>query len=374
MTAECTRTKLRFQGLDGRDVVGRFDGGEITSDAGGVLLREVEQRTRILGRLSECFTDHRDPDRIEHSVVALIKQRVLGLCLGYEDLNDHDELCRDRLLALLCDRDDLTGEFRRLESDRGKPLAGKSTLNRLERTPLEGPEGAYKKIVADPAGMDELLLEVFVEAHPEPPEEVILDVDATDDPLHGKQEGRFFHGYYKRYCYLPLYVFCGEHLLRARLRTADRGAAHGVVAELEPIVRRLREAWPQVRITVRGDSAFSNDELMVWCEKEGIDYVLGLAQNDRLKRRIATRMETVRQLQRAMGEAVRQFQELRYQTHKSWSCERRVVAKVEHLPRGKNPRFIVTSVPVQECDGRRLYEEVYCARGDMENRIKGAPG
>ena len=198
MTAECARTKLRFQGLDGRDVVGRFDGGEITSDAGGVLLREVEQRTRILGRLSECFTDHRDPDRIEHSVVALTKQRVLGLCLGYEDLNDHDELCRDRLLALLCDRDDLTGEFRRVESDRGKPLAGKSTLNRLERTPLEGPEGAYKKIVADPAGMDALLLEVFVEAHPEPPEEVILDVDATDDPLHGKQEGRFFHGYYKR--------------------------------------------------------------------------------------------------------------------------------------------------------------------------------
>ena len=370
MTAECTRTKLRFQGLDGRDVVGRFDGGEITSDAGGVLLREVEQRTRILGRLSECFTDYRDPDRVEHPVEALIKQRVLGLCLGYEDLNDHDELCRDRFLALLCDRDDLTGEFRCVESDRGKPLAGKSTLNRLERTPLEGPEGAYKKIVADPAGMDELLLEVFVEAHPEPPEEVILDVDATDDPLHGKQEGRFFHGYYKRYCYLPLYVFCGEHLLRARLRTADRGAAHGVVAELEPIVRRLREAWPQVRILVRGDSAFSNDELMVWCEKEGIDYVLGLAQNDRLKRRIATRMETVRQLQRAIGKAVRQFQELRYQTHKSWSCERRVVAKVEHLPRGKNPRFIVTSVPVQECDGRRLYEEVYCARGDMENRIK----
>ena len=161
MTAECTRTKLRFQGLDGRDVVGRFDGGEITSDAGGVLLREVEQRTRILGRLSECFTDYRDPDRVEHPVEALIKQRVLGLCLGYEDLNDHDELCRDRFLALLCDRDDLTGEFRRVESDRGKPLAGKSTLNRLERTPLEGPEGAYKKIVADPAGMDELLLEVF---------------------------------------------------------------------------------------------------------------------------------------------------------------------------------------------------------------------
>ena len=337
MTTECTRTKLLFQGLDGREVVGRFDGGEITSDAGGVLLREVEQRTRILGRLSQCFTDYRDPDRIEHPVEGLIKQRVLGLCLGYEDLNDHDELCRDRLLALLCDRDDLTGELRRLESDRGKPLAGKSTLNRLELTPAEGPQGQYKKIVADPAGMDELLVEVLLEAHQEPPEEVVLDVDATDDPLHGKQEGRFFHGYYQRYCYLPLYIFCGDQLLCARLRSSNRGAAHGVVPELQRIVRRLREAWPQVRITVRGDSGFCHDELMVWCEEEGVDYVLGLAQNDRLKRRIETQMEVVRKLQQESGEAVRQFQELRYRTRQSWSCERRVVAKVEHLPPGSEP-------------------------------------
>ena len=305
MNAECTRTKLRFQGLDGRDVVGRFDGGEITSDGGGVLLREVEHRTRILGRLSECFTDYRDVDRIEHSVEALIKQRVLGLCLGYEDLNDHDELCRDRLVALLCDRDDLTGEFRRVESDRGKPLAGKSTLNRLELTPVEGPKPEYKKIVADPAGMDELLVEVFLEAHAKAPEELILDLDATDDPLHGKQEGRFFHGYYKRYCYLPLYIFCGEHLLCARLRSSDRGAAHGVVPELKGIVRRLREAWPQVRITVCGDSDFSKDELMLWCETEGVDYVFGLAQNPRLKQPIATAMEAVRQRRQASGKAER---------------------------------------------------------------------
>ena len=265
--------------------MGRFDGGEITSDAGGVLLREVEQRTRILGRLSECFTDRRDPDRIEYPVEALVKQRVYGLCLGYEDLNDHDELCRDRLLALLCDRDDLTGEFRRLESDRGKPLAGKSTLHRLEPTPTKDPPGRNRKIVEDPVAMDALLLDVFVEAHAEPPKEVILDVDATDDPLHGKQEGRFFHGYYKRYCFLPLYVFCGEHLLCARLRTSDRGPAHGVVPELARIVTRLREAWPQVRITVRGNSGFCNDELMAWCEAEEVDYVLGLAKNDRLKER-----------------------------------------------------------------------------------------
>ena len=269
---------------------------------GGVLLREVEHRTRILGRLSECFTDHRDPDRIEHSVEALIKQRVLGLCLGYEDLNDHDELCRDRLLALLCDRDDLTGEFRRVESDRGKPLAGKSTLNRLELTPAEGPKQQYKKIVADPAGMDELLLEVFLEAHAKAPEELILDLDATDDPLHGKLEGRFFQGYYKRYCYLPLYIFCGEHLSCARLRSSDRGAAHGVVPELKGIVRRLREAWPQVRITVCGDSDFSKDELMLWCETEGVDYVFDLAQNSRLKSPIATAMEAVRQRRQASRE------------------------------------------------------------------------
>ena len=370
MNTECTRTKLVFQGLDGRDVVGRFDGGEITSDAGGVLLREVEHRTRILGRLGECFTDRRDPDRVEHSVEALVKQRVYGLCLGYEDLNDHDELCRDRLLALLCERDDLTGELRNRKSDRGKPLAGKSTLHRLERTPSKGPQGRYRKISEDPAAMDALLLDVFVEAHAEPPEEVILDVDATDDPLHGKQEGRFFHGYYKRYCFLPLYVFCGEHLLCARLRTSDRGAAHGVVPELARIVGRLREAWPQVRITVRGDSGFCNDEVMAWCEKEDVDYVLGLAKNDRLKKQIAPKMEVVRLLQKSLGKAVRRFQELRYRTRKTWTCERRVVAKVEHLPRGENPRFIVTSVGREECDGRTLYEEVYCARGDMENRIK----
>ena len=378
MTAECTRTKLRFQGLDGRDVVGRFDGGEITSDAGGTLLREVEQRTRIPGRLSECFTDYRDPDRVEHPVEALIKQRVLGLCLGYEDLNDHDELCRDRLLALLCDRDDLTGEFRRVESDRGQPLAGKSTLNRLELTPLEGPKGRVQEDRGRPGGDGRAAAGgVCGSASGSPPEEVILDVDATDDPLHGKQEGRFFHGYYKRYCYLPLYVFCGEHLLvcaaaHGGSRRGPRGGG-GVGTDREHgCVKR----GPRSGSLVRGDSAFSNDELMVWCEKEGDRLRPGVgAERSAEAEDRDPRWRAVRQLQQASGKAVRQFKELRFQTRKSWSCERRVVAKVEHLLRGKNPRFIVTSVPVtRNAMGRRLYEEVYCARGDMENRIKGAPG
>ena len=371
MTTQCNATKLTFHELDSREVVGRFDGGEITSDAGGLLLREVEKRTRILGRMSECFDDHRDPERIEHSVESLVKQRVMGLCLGYEDLNDHDELCRDRMMALLCESDDMKGERRHKESDRGKALAGKSTLNRMEMTPAKESDRRYKRIEADTAGLDALLVDVFLEAHEdEAPVEVVLDVDATDDPLHGEQEGRYFHGYYKNYCYLPLYIFCGEHLLCARLRSADVDGASGVVEELEGIVMRVRAKWPWVRVIVRGDGGFCRDELMAWCEGEGVEYVLGLPKNTRLVKLIGDEMEEARRLHEDSGEAVRLFKELRYRTRKSWSCERRVVAKVEHLSGGGNPRFIVTSIPVEQWSGRALYEEVYCARGEMENRIK----
>ena len=245
MTTQCTEEKLIFHDLDSREVVGRFDGGEITSDAGAIVLREVQKRTGILGRMSECFEDHRDPQRIEHTVESLVKQRVMGLCLGYEDLNDHDELCRDRLMALVCDSDDVNGERRHRESDRGKALAGKSTLNRLELRPERDKHRRYRKIEADTAGLDALMVDVFLEAHEgDAPIEVVLDVDATDAPLHGEQEGRFFHGYYKSYCYLPLYIFCGHHLLCARLRTADEDAAGGVVEELEGIVERIRAQWP----------------------------------------------------------------------------------------------------------------------------------
>ena len=371
MTTKCTTEQLAFQGLGRRTVVGRFDGGEISSDGGGLLLREVEQRTQILRRLSECFIDHRHPGRIEHSVESLVKQRVLGIALGYEDLNDHDELCRDSVLAMLSGCTDLTGAGRVRPSDRGKPLAGKSTLNRLELTPVEsGADERYKKTVADFVAMDALLVDVFLESYETAPEEIILDVDATDDPVHGHQAGRFFHGYYRHYCYLPLYIFCGEQLLCARLRTADRDGAAGTVEELAFIIGRLRVRWPAVRIIVRGDGGFCREELMSWCEGQGVEYVLGLAKNARLKALIAEELQQAKAEYESSGEAARVFRECRYQTLESWSRERRVVGKAEHLSKGANPRFIVSSIPSEEQDARTLYEDLYCARGDMENRIK----
>ena len=369
METECTASKLEFQGLAGRRVEGRFDGGEITSDAGGVVLREVERRTGMLSRLGACFADHRRADRVEHPVERLVKQRVLGICLGYEDLADHDELGRDRLLALLCDCADVDGARRRRASDRGMPLAGKSTLNRLELTPAAGPEARYKKTVADTAAMDALLVDLFVEAHGAPPAEIVLDVDATDDPVHGGQEGRFFSGHYDCYCYLPLYVFCGEHLLCARLRSASSDGAHETVAELERIVSRIRERWPSVRIAVRGDSGFCREEIMAWCEASGVGYAFGLRRNERLEAMSAAAMYEARIMNEATGEAQRVFDDQSYAAH-SWSRRRRVVAKAEHNGFGANPRFVATSVGAGEMDSEELYEDFYCIRGDMENRIK----
>ena len=372
MTTKCNTEQLAFQGLGRREVVGRFDGGEISSDGGGLLLREVEQRTQILRRLSQCFTDRRDPARIEHALESLVKQRVLGIALGYEDLNDHDELCRDSVLALLSECSDMTGSGRVRLSDRGKPLAGKSTLNRLELTPAveAGLKHRYKQVVADFVAMDALLVEVFLESYETAPGEIILDVDATDDPVYGHQAGRFFHGYYRHYCYLPLYIFCGEQLLCARLRTADQDGAAGTTEELACMIERIRARWPQVRIIVRGDGGFCREELMSWCEGQGVEYVLGLAKNPRLKALIADELQQAKAEYEAGGEAARVFKECRYQTLTSWSCARRVVGKAEHLSKGANPRFIVSSLPSEEYDARTLYEDLYCARGDMENRIK----
>ena len=371
MPTECNRDRLEFQPLEKRELVGIFDGGTITSDAGGLLLREVDAKTGIIGRLAECFTDYRDPELIEHTVAELVAQRVYALALGYEDLNDHDQLRHDPLMAVLAGKDDPTGRDRARERDRGKALAGKSTLNRLELSPPRADENSrYKKITADLARMESLLTDLFLEAHPTPPKQIILDFDATDDPIHGHQLGRFFQGYYKKYCYLPLYVFCGEHLLCAQLRPADQDGAAGSVAKLAGLVERIRQRWPDVRIIVRTDSGFCRENLMRWCEDHRVDYVVGLAKNARLRSEIDLELELARAEFEATGEPARRFRDFRYQTRESWSRERRVVGKAEHLAKGSNPRFVVTSLSEDEYEGRSLYEDVYCARGEMENRIK----
>jgi len=371
MKTECNPTQLEFHALGRREVIGRFDGGRITSDAGGLLLREVDQRLGLLARLGACFSDYRNPNSVEHSVQALVAQRVYGLALGYEDLNDHDVLRKDSVLALLVGKQDLTGEARVREQDRGHPLAGSSTLNRLELgTPTSAPDDRYKKIAADPAALDRLLVDVFLESQPRPPREIWLDLDATDDPLHGHQEGRFFHGYYRCYCYLPLYIFCGEHLLCARLRPSNQDAAAGSVEELERIVAQIRARWPKTRIVIRGDAGFCREAIMAWCEANQVRYVLGLARNERLQRALGKEMEEARATHERSGKSARRFRDFRYRTRKSWSCERRVVGKAEYLPNKANPRFVVTNLPPRQASAKRLYETLYCARGDMENRIK----
>ena len=373
MKTECTKKRYLFQALGRREILADFNGGTITSDGGGLLLREVEKRTNILDRFAKCFTDHRKQDLIEHSVLDLVSQRVFAIALGYEDLNDHDELSSDQLLAVMVGKSDPTGEYRLLQRDKGHALAGKSTLNRLELTPEDaGPESRYKKIVMNTEAIDALLVDTFIESYPKPPKQIILDVDATDIPLHGKQEERFFHGYYDTYCYLPLYIFCGEELLCARLRPANIDGAAGTVEELKRIISRIRVAWPHVKIVVRGDSGFCREDIMSWCEApdNNIDYLFGLAKNNRLIKEIEDELAEAKVMFECSGEPSRRFKDFCYQTLNSWSKPRRVVGKAEQLAGRSNPRFIVTSLSKEEYDARSLYEDEYCARGDMENRIK----
>jgi len=371
METQCIPEQMEFQHLGRRVVIGRFDGGAISSDGGAVLLREVDKRTGISERLARCFRDYRKSERIEHPVLSMIRQRIGGIALGYEDLNDHDRLRHDVVMGLLSEKDDPSGSYRFGKTDQGKPIAGKSTLNRLELTPEDADsKSRYKKIVADGAAIDELMVAIFIDSYPSAPSEIVLDIDATDDPLHGNQEGRYFHGYYAEYCYLPLYIFCAEHLLCARLRPADKEPASGVLAELRRIVEQIRAAWPEVRIIIRGDSGFCRDEIMKYCEGHQLDYVLGLAKNSRLKKALQTEMAEAQKLHQSTQKAARVFKDFRYQTRKSWSCERRVVGKAEYLAKGENPRFIVTSIKSELFDPRALYEDFYCARGEMENRIK----
>jgi hypothetical protein len=371
MTTECNQSTFAFHPLGSRQVTAAFDGGTITSDGGVLLLRELEVRTGLLWKLAQCFDDHRDPDLIEHTVKELVTQRVFALALGYEDLNDHDTLRHDPLLAAAAGKRDPLGQKRVDRRDRGKALAGKSTLNRLELTPVGArAQSRYKKIVARHADLESWFVEAFLQLAPQPSGQIVLDLDATDDPLHGHQLGRFFHGYYDGYCYLPLYIFCGQHLLCAKLRPADIDAAAGSVKQTAAIVARIRRRWPAVRIVLRGDSGFCREPLMRWCEENGVDYALGLAKNRRLTKIIGREMHEARQEFQRTGEAARCFAEFEYRTHKSWSRARRVIAKAEHLDGGANPRFVVTSFPVERLAAKPLYEDLYCARGEMENRIK----
>ncbi|HKM70854.1 MAG TPA: IS1380 family transposase [Stellaceae bacterium] len=360
MPTECTADSFEFAPVEGRQVVAAFDGGVITSDAGALLLGATSRAVGLMDRFAGCFHDVRNQGLIEHEVVTLVGQRVFGIALGYEDLNDHDELRQDPVMAVLAGK---------LQAGRKEcaPVAGKSTLNRLELSQLEPTR--YHKISHNPIAIRRLLVDLFVEAHAAP-NEIILDLDATDDPVHGEQEGRFFHGYYDCYCYLPLYVFCGRHLLAARLRSASMDAAAGATEEVARIVAQIRRSWPEVRILVRADSGFARDDLMAWCEANDVHFLFGLAKNERLVAEIKSELERAEAKSRRTGEPARFFKEFKWMTRSSWSCERRVVAKAEFTNGEANPRFVVTSLKPSECRPKYLYEKVYCARGEMENRIK----
>ena len=365
MPTECSADLFGFAPVEGRRVEAAFDGGTITSDAGALLLGATDRAIGLVGRFAACFADARRPDLIEHGVATLVGQRVFGIALGYEDLNDHDHLRHDPAMAVLA------GKLQARRSDCA-PVAGKSTLNRLE---LSRPEPTrYHKIGHDGAAIERLFVDVFLKAHKRPPKQIVLDLDATDDPLHGHQEGRFFHGYYDGYCYLPLYIFCGRHLLAAKLRRANIDAAAGAMEEIERIIAHIRTRWPRTRILLRADSGFAREALMSWCEAHRVDYLFGLARNRRLVGEIAAELEAAKAEAAASGKPARRFKEFLWSTLDSWSRRRRVVAKAEWTQGEANPRFVVTSLKPAETGARSLYEDVYCARGDMENRIKEAQG
>jgi hypothetical protein len=366
MPTHCSPDRFTFAPVESRKVVAAFDGGLITSDAGALLLGATDRAIRLIQRFAACFSDQRSAQAIEHTLPTLLGQRVYGICLGYEDLLDHDHIRHDPVLALLA------GKLHARRADCA-PLAGKSTLNRLEHAPA-GEPGRYHKIGHDACAIEALFVTLFLEAHKSPPRQIILDLDATDDPLHGHQEGRFFHGYYDCYCYLPLYIFCGRHLLCAKLRRANIDASAGAEQEVARIVQQIRSRWPRVRILLRADSGFAREALMAWCEQNRVDYVFGLARNPRLTAEIEAQLAAAALESARTGQPARRYKDFRWSTLDSWSRRRRVVAKAEWTGGEANPRFIVTSLRPDEAQACRLYEEVYCARGDMENRIKECQG
>ncbi|TAN70183.1 MAG: IS1380 family transposase [Magnetospirillum sp.] len=362
MPTECSAELFRFVPVEKRAVVAGFDGGAMTSDAGSLLLGATDRAIRLVDRFAGCFTDGRNSGLIEHAVRTLVGQRVFGIALGYEDLNDHDHLRFDPLMAVLA------GKLKARRKDCA-PVAGKSTLNRLEHAPKGAPT-RYRKIGHDGAAIERLLVDLFLEAYAAAPDEIILDLDATDDPIHGHQEGRLFHGYYDGYCYLPLYIFCGDHLLAAKLRQANIDGAAGAKEEVTRIVGQIRAKWPRVRIILRADSGFCREDLMAWCEANGVDFLFGLARNARLVAEIAAELADAEAQSQATGKPARRFKDFQWSTRKSWSRRRRVIGKAEWTQGEANPRFVVTTLSAKDGDGKTLYETVYCARGEMENRIK----
>ena len=362
MRTDCSQDSFDFGTVEGHRVVGAFDGGQITSHAGGLLLGASNRAIRLIERLARCFQDGRDPDALLHTVPSLIGQRIFAIALGYEDINDHDHLRHDPVLQVLAGK---------LSAKRSScaALAGKSTLNRLEHAAKVGSD-PYHKITYDEAAIAALFVTLCVESYAERPTRMIIDLDATHDPIHGEQEGRHFHGYYDCYCYLPLYIFCGRHLLAAKLRTADKDAADGAKEEIARIIAQIRARWPHMEIILRADSGFARDDLMSWCEDNGIDYIFGLARNERLVRAIRRQLAQARRESDRTKHAARRFKILEgWETRDSWSLPRRVIAKAEWTQGEANPRFLVTSLNWTD-DARYLYEDLYCARGDMENRIK----
>jgi Transposase DDE domain group 1 len=365
MRTQCNAEQLQFSCVERRRVVAGFDGGTVSSDAGGLLLGRADEAIGLIDRLAGCFIDERNPELIEHAVRTLIGQRVFGMALGYEDLSDHESLRHDAVFGTLL------GKLEPKRRADCAALAGKSTLNRLELHESGG-SSRYHKIRPDAPAIERLWVDLYLDAHRRAPRQIILDLDATDDPLHGHQEGRFFHGYYDGYCYLPLYIFAGEHLLCAKLRRSNIDGAAGACEEVQRIVGQIRERWSSVKIILRADSGFCREELMSWCEQNAVDYVFGLAKNVRLVRSIGAQLRAAQVESRQTQRPARRFKELKYRTRKSWCRRRRVVAKAEQTGDKSNPRFIVTSLSKEQWPARELYEDFYCARGECENRIKEA--
>jgi len=379
-TTDCNDQPLLFQGLGSRQVVADFSGGTLSTDGGALLLRQADHRLGMSRALAECFDDQRDSRFVDHQLHQLLAQRLVGLALGYEDLNDHDQLRRDPLLAVACDKADPLGQDRLFPDNRGAALAAPATLNRLELS--NNKRTRCHKLPHDPGQIETCLLRLGVRALPKHAREIVVDLDAMGHLLHGTQEGRHFNAYYGDYCYLPLYAFVGDVPLWAQLRTSDQDAASGVVPALEKIVTAIRKRCQRARIIIRGDSGFCREEIMAWCECQPrlVYYCLGLAKNSVLIEQLQPALAAARARRCLSGaESAREFTEFEYQTRKTWSRARRVIGKAEVMAAGDNPRFVVTNLPARGFKGdpdrarftpQRLYEEFYCARGEMENVLK----